>query len=497
MRACLLIAIAWIVGSTAAADPAGTLTEAIEELDRSDPASPAALNMRLEYADFLVAAHGAGCQQRLDEAQAQLDAAAADPAFEVVLPNGLARQADLEYRIHTARASCGSDPSQRQNDLHQGLAAAQRAVDLYRDALDYQSMAIMQFNVGATQRLLGNDTAAVAALRSTIDMDREYGFRDDAADNYKLLAQWTGTPNDPPPTVSPPARTTTLKFGWSICNAHVAMDMTYIRVADGGIVRSRGIREFERAYRSGWSNWQVSNEPGHAALSIPQWPQGESEWEVVSLSLESALLRVPDIEISKSGDFAHAMGLYGLSSKLSKATRTLLHGRVSPELAHDIDLSFAPDAIEGKAAEDYNFDTGIWVGATLEQGVWYEMSAPLIMPGTFAVTVSHDIEFAFTRQVPCNPDSTERSCVELVIHAAPEADALEGFAAGLASIMRLPQGKKAHLWSETYMRIVTDPNTLMTHVRDVRHYWHVSYDGANLQDVANQSERILVTQSIP
>jgi hypothetical protein len=31
----------------------------------------------------------------------------------------------------------------------------------------------------------------------------------------------------------------------------------------------------------------------------------------------------------------------------------------------------------------------------------------------------------------------------------------------------------------------------------VRHYWHVSFDGADLNDMANQSERILVTQSIP
>lgn len=518
MREWLLTATAWILGSTAVADPAAppvddaqianTLTAAIAELDRSDPDSPAAFNVRLEYVDFLISARTGNCQQRLDAAQLQLDTAAADPAFQVVLPTGLARQADLEYRIHVARASCGPDQSQRQNELHQGLAAAQRAVDLYRDALDYQSMAVMQFNVGVTQRLLGNDAAAVTALRSTIDMDREYGFRDDAVDNYNLLAQWTGKPNDPGGTEDlPPVRTTTLKFGWSICNAQVAMDMTYARVADGGIVRSRGSRRFERTYRAGRSDWQVSSEAGQVDFDVPQWPQTETEWQVVYLSLESALLRVPDIEITKSGDFAQATGLFGLSGKLSKATRALLQEqrapathvptRMSPELARDIDVSFAPEAIEGKAAEDYNFETGIWIGSTLEQGVWYQMTAPLILPGTFAVTVSHDIEFAFTRQVPCSPDSTDRACVELVIRATPEADALEEFATDLASSMHLPKGKKAYLWSETYMRIVTDPNTLMTRSRDVRHYWHVAFDGADLNDRANQSERILVTQSLP
>ena len=503
MPAGLLTAAAWILGSTAAADPvapppddgqiAQTLTGAIAELDRSDPGSPAALNMRLEYADFLVATQTGNCQQRLDAAQSQLDTAAADPAFEVVLPAGPARQADLEYRIHVARAACAPGPPQRRNELHQGLAAAQRAVDLYRDALDYQSMAVMQFNVGVTQRLLGNDAAAVVALRAAIDMDREYGFRDDATDNYELLARWTGgthdleAPEDPPPT-----RTTTLKFGWSICNARVAMDMTYTRVADGGIVRSRGSRSFERTYRAGWLNWQVSGQTGQLDFEVPQWPRQEPEWQLVYLSFESALLRVPDIEVTRRGDFAHAMGLFDFSSKLAKATRAL-----SPGLAHERDLSFAPGVIEGKAAEDYNFDTGIWIGATLEQGVWYSMSAPLMLPGTFAVTVSHDIEFAFTRQVPCSPDSTERACVELVIRAAPEADALADFAVDLAARLHLSKGKKAHLWSETYMRIVTDPNTLMTRSRDVRHYWHVAYDGADLNEIANQSERIRVTQSIP
>jgi hypothetical protein len=52
---------------------------------------------------------------------------------------------------------------------------------------------------------------------------------------------------------------------------------------------------------------------------------------------------------------------------------------------------------------------------------------------------------------------------------------------------------KAHFWAATYMRIVTDPKTLLTHFRDVRNYWHFSTEGGSLDEIANQSERLLVT----
>src|SRR5581483_2458464 len=97
----------------------------------------AALQGRLEYVDLLLGSPaGEECQKRLDEAQSQLDSLAADPSFEVLLPAALARQADAEYRIHTARAECVSAPEKRSSELHAALAAAQRAVGLYRDALD-------------------------------------------------------------------------------------------------------------------------------------------------------------------------------------------------------------------------------------------------------------------------------------------------------------------------------------------------------------------------
>ena len=65
----------------------------------------------------------------------------------------------------------------------------------YRDGLDYQSAAIMQFNAAATEHALGDQgDAAISALEAAIAMDRDFGFRDDAyAGQYPAaLRHWRG-----------------------------------------------------------------------------------------------------------------------------------------------------------------------------------------------------------------------------------------------------------------------------------------------------------------
>jgi hypothetical protein len=39
--------------------------------------------------------------------------------------------------------------------------------------------------------------------------------------------------------------------------------------------------------------------------------------------------------------------------------------------------TFAPGMLEAQTIENYQLETAMWIGATLEQGVWYEISAPL------------------------------------------------------------------------------------------------------------------------
>src|SRR5262249_26444355 len=154
-------------------------------------------------------------EQRLNLAQSQIDEAAANPAFSVILPLGMAQLADLQYRIHLGRASCQAWAAQRTTELQQALASAQHAVDLFREVLDYKSMTIAQFNVAVTQRLLGNEAASVAGLEAAIALDEEFGLREDAADNTGLLEKWRGASAKPPSEAGAatdiPPRTVTLK----------------------------------------------------------------------------------------------------------------------------------------------------------------------------------------------------------------------------------------------------------------------------------------------
>jgi len=500
-------AAVWILTSAAAATAAPsypdakTLLDSIAQLDKSDPGSPAALEGRLEYIDLVLStATGEDCQRRLDEAQSQLDTVAADPSFAVLVPAALARQADVEYRIHTARADCGSDPAKRSSELHQALAAAQSAVGLYRDALDYQSMVALQFSIASTQRLLGNDDAAVAELRAALDLDREYGFREDAEDNYALLAQWTGKASEADALKDFPSRTATLKFAWSICNAQVAVEVNYARVVEGRVLRYRGHTAFKRTYREGlFNSWQVAQEPGQVSFDFTDWPQDIGVLNELGALLQRSLAEFPDFDVNKEGEFVRTRDTDHLGERLTRQTRALVaqHAPTEPHptrlqsaLVHDMRLVFNSEAIQERAAERHGFETEAWVGATLEQGVWYKMSAPLAMPGAFPASLAQDVEFAFTHQVPCKASSTDRSCVELVLRATPQADVVSDVVEAMDAHYKV----KTHYWSSTYMRIVTDPNTLLIRVRDVRQHWHTAFDGVDGPGgIQNESERLVVT----
>jgi len=78
------------------------------------------------------------------------------------------------------------------------------------------------------------------------------------------------------------------------------------------------------------------------------------------------------------------------------------------------------NSTEALVAEAYGIETGTWIGASLDQGVWYDMSMPLSLPLAPGLFLTHQIEFAFTRQVPCMADSTDEACVEIVLRATPD-----------------------------------------------------------------------------
>jgi tetratricopeptide (TPR) repeat protein len=504
----LLIAAAAVAAAAAACAPmplsapaelakATDFEAAISRLKEDDPQSPETLNLRLEYANFLSGAAGADCQQRLAAAQSQLDIVAGMPATDAVLPLGPAQIADDEYKIHLARATCGGGQTPLKSELQQALEAAQHAVELYRDALDYQSTAIMQFNVAATYQELADANGAVSALEAAIAMDREYGFRKDAEDNSRLLLQWNGGEASDGDVAAQmkdfPAHSVDFKFNWSNSDEDVAVNADDTSIIHGKIIRSRATIGLNRHVRADTQGWTVSNEPGSGSYDLGDWPADAkvSEWSTLYF-LASALLQAPRIEIGRDGDFnsvanpqAFATGLAAqISAQISARIGNAASGggpASENAIMRDLNAAFSPEFIESRATQDYELETATWIGVKLEQGVWYQISAPLFLPGLGLghYIVQHDISFAFTRRVPCMTGSPDRLCVEIVVHATPDADDLSSALQEADPQLKLSDRQALHCWSRTDMRLVIDPDTLRPYIRDIRQTW---YDGVGKND---------------
>jgi hypothetical protein len=483
--------------ATTSAPTAVDFQATIAGLDEFQPNSPATLVARLDYAEFLLQNAAGPCRQRLDLAQSQVDAVAANPVTQVVFPEGWARPADLLYRIHRDRASCDADSAARVLDLRSALGAAQHAVQLYRDALDYHSMAVMQYNVAVTHQALGDGADALAALQAAIAMDREFGLRADAQDNYALLLKWRGEPAGTDPVIHRmadfPNRSTTLRFAWSAGDVAMALDITHASVIGDQVIHGMGSLAFERHIRAGRDGWVVSTTPSGSQTDPGPWPQEIQSPAGPSGTFRPTLLQFPTLELTSAGDFKAADDLVAFAARVTHDAQAAIRahapaGTRTQELmnqaAHGAQIEFAPTVIANEVSEAYGLETAMWIGATLQQGVNYELTVPLSLPGIAHVIVEQRVDFTFTRELPCTPDAAARSCVELVVRATPLEQPLQEV---LASF-QLPQGVALHYTSSISMRLVVDPQTLKPYLRDRRRYWYVAVGRQRPNDVLLESD---------
>jgi tetratricopeptide (TPR) repeat protein len=486
-----------------AADPK-EFTTAIERFSASDPQSPDTLNARLAYAAFLVRGEGGDCRIRLDDAQSQLELVKANPVLDAVLPAGLARATDLDYQIHSARAACAS-AEMRDAELRAALASAQRAVGLYRDAYDAVSMVTMQFNTSVTYHDLGDSAAAVSALEEVIAMDREYGYADDAEDNYALLLRWKNEDASSEQVDARmqdfPERSATLAFGWFPNIAAVKIDSDYTEVADGEVVTLHSTRSAQRRVRKGLSSWSVAFQAAPAQFTLANPPAKDPALQGLATSLAGTLLQFHDFELARNGDFDSGKGGFRFGSRVRAEVSALtldLNSRGTPtaqlmrSVSKALSAQQSPDVIDSLVAESYNFETGTWIGATLEQGVWYNMMASLSLPLEPQVFVWHQIEFSYTHPVPCLDDAKDAACIEIVLHATPDPGVLGDMLRALARGSRLPREQLPELQAVTHMRLILDPVTLVAYRRDVRRYSYWSSGSAGPNHSLTESEKTTI-----
>jgi tetratricopeptide (TPR) repeat protein len=503
-----LAAMLWAAGMPlCAAAPTGAaanddaiakqFADALGSSNSQDPQSPDTLNARLGFAEFLAKSEEGDCRKRLGNAHDQLDIARASQAG-IALPFALAREAAVDYQIHAARASCGGSTFSRDPELRAAVESALHAVSLYRDEFDAVSMVTMQFNVGAAYHELGEEASAVAALQTALNMDREYGFRDDANDNYRTLLQWSGQPAGPEEVAALmkdfPQRSTTLAFGWFDGKADLTLTLEFEQLSEGGRLSMHGTKAAERRVRPRAKGWSVSFAPLTTSYEISQWPDDGSLTQGIVVSLTRMALQFHDFDVARAGDFAQSIAAHEFDSNLrsdAKAvTEFLARNNASSRLTKQIRRESAKYGsskngypVEALVAEAYNIETSAWIGASLEQGVWYDMSAPLSLPLAPGLFVTHQIEFAFTRQVPCTADSTDEACVEIVVRATPDPEVLRRVLMNLSQMLKLSkntvQGEKVALQSSTatYLRLVLEPTTLQFWESDIRRYGYWTTTG--------------------
>ena len=519
-----------LTGGLLAASPAGAATPqtasaadfeaAIARLEQRDPQDPQALNARLQYAGFLTdsatdakgGAKGGDCHARLDAAQAQLDAVVARHAALVVLPLGPAQLQGGAYNIHAARADC--DAASREQELNKALDAARGAARAYRDGLDYQSAAIMQFNIAATLHALGDNDAAITALQTTIATDREFGFRDDAEDNIRTLQHWQGGDESDAKIAELmkdfPARTAEFKFAWAESDALMDITATETNLTGGDIVQSTGQIALQRTVRHDRPGWAVHYDTSAKAnLDLGRWPASPDillqRFSAYLLTL--AVLETPDYSVNLTGDFDAVKNPDKFSAALSAeiagsfGTAVPVEGAnagTSKALAQNLKTVLKPGFVEAITAQKHALETATWAGAKLEQGAWYQMQAPLLLPGLVLgqyFLVTHDIAFSYARQVACTHDDTAKSCAEIVIHATPEPKDMARAHVEMSSMFHMPNFDALHYWSSIDMRLVVKPATLEPAVSDMRKSWYAFVDGSPKFDPAISSERVVTTMS--
>ncbi len=455
-----------------ATQSAKAFASGIAGIQNSDPHSPAELSLRLSYVEFLLSTGESSCQQRIDSAQKELDQVEANPETGVMFPDGWSRTVGIEYQLHLARADCLGDPG-RAEQLRAAVATARRAAEISAGEFDYPTAAIMQFNAAVLLHQLGDTSAAITTLESALAMDKEFGFQDDARDNYKLLLTWQGKSADDAQVAvlmqDFPKRQAILKFAWHPQHAHVSLEDSRECLWASVVRHSHAAASYERLITGDPpGGWNVSYTPGTTPYEPGVWPTLNDSQAAKMVFAPADVVRL-NFKVSAAGAFAETTNAPAVAAKFLSETNDLIRaqapaGNDTPELTKaaldTAAITLSSGLLVAKAAENYQIETSMWAGATLDQGVWYQLSAPLSLRGLSRIVVQQRLDFAFTRMVPCTATARERSCVELVVRATPDQQVLDGLLTSYSS--------------SAATRLVMDPATLLSYSREDRVYWYAS-----------------------
>jgi hypothetical protein len=332
-------------------------------------------------------------------------------------------------------------------------------------------MAVMQFNVAQATRDLGDEAASLRELEAALEMDRIYGLREDAKDNFRRLREWQGKPASDAEVaefdqgLAP--RSVSLKFGWQpfVATAQAQYELSSF---EGGLAKvTRLSLPLTGALRPDGEGYLLEWRPGKPVVDVVVDKTVESRVEHAMLSMLARVLgsQAP-AKIDRAGNFTGTGDLAPLVQSLAREIDATTASALPPNDDRTADVAAAmntvlkplanAETLAAKTRESYVLDTALWVGATLEHGAWMETKHVLSMNGTPNGVVEQRVRVVLARWLPCAKGRPPDSCVELLLDARPLPEAVDAIAKKMAAEN---QGRLDYA-GETRRRVVLDPVTL-------------------------------------
>jgi hypothetical protein len=361
----------------------------------------------------------------------------------------------------------------------------------------YEPMTIMQFNVAQTFHDMGDDAQAVKELQAALDLDRTFGFKSDAEDNFRTLNEWQKkavTDADVEAFSAPfAARTVTLGFGWAPAKVEVTGTFDNATYEGNAIRHTRFSLPLTGTIKAANDELVYELKAGEPKLDAST-AGADVDKKVVAL-MARILGRIPVVVVSKAGELKEVRDLDAFSQQMNAEIDAAVKSAVpekdpryaAVKAATDQELKpfAAPDNLRGRVQQEYSLETGIWIGATLEQGAWLSLPLTLSMNGTPQGFIEHTVEAAFARRVPCAPGQAPEGCVELVLEAVPTDKAVADVT------QKLQESDKGRLdyVAATRMRIVVDPATLVPYEHETLRYTYLALANKGQRAVKISSEQ--------
>jgi hypothetical protein len=492
----LMFGLVTVAGAQEAAQPgfeqeSKTLEETIARVGKIDQKHPEYITAQLDLAQVLARNTSPDdCATRLPAADEHFKIASGSVVTPLVLKAARGRVPVVGYYLEMARSRCSADAA-KTAAMTAALKYARDAVTGYRALFMYEPMAIMQFNVAQTLHDLGDEAGATKELQAAIELDRTFGFKADAEENFRTLNEWQKKEiTDADVSAFSAAfapRSVTLKFGWVPAKVEAMTSFDNAAFEGGAIRHTKFSLPVTGTIKADKDDLVYDVKIGEPKLDASNLGS-DVEKKLVRL-MARILGKLPSAVVSKTGEFKEVKDLDAfaktMNDEIDKALKEAVpekdarYPAVKAAIDQELRPYATPENLLGKMQQGYSLETGIWSDATMEQGGWVTLPLTLSMNGTPQGFIEHTVEAAFTRRVPCGAGLPPEGCVELVLEAVPTQKAVADVT---QKLLDANQGKLDYA-AATRLRLVVDPATLVPYENETLRYTYLA--------LANKGQRVL------